>query len=148
MLGDSFMTYEFEMGPIRPPERSPESLDPGDPELPLEQVRVLPYLQGGDVFCRPVEEVKRDIDRVKAIVDEIRELSWKAGRGGEIDQAVLRSYLSQPGRQAHTFQSVAGWLYFGGAQVFLQDGNSLMVNTATSSRSSITSKSTSPPSSG
>jgi radical SAM superfamily enzyme YgiQ (UPF0313 family) len=123
------MTYEYEMGPIRPPSEAQSLLIRVTRNCPWNKCEFCHTYKGETFSVRPVEEVKADIDRVKAIVEEIRELSWKAGRGGEIDQAVLRSYLSQPGRQAHTFQSVAGWLYFGGAQVFLQDGNSLMVKT-------------------
>jgi radical SAM superfamily enzyme YgiQ (UPF0313 family) len=76
-----------------------------------------------------VEEVKKDIDSMKAIADEIRELSWRMGQAGDLNQAVLRQFINQPGRQSPAYQSVAGWLYYGGDQVFLQDGNSLMVKT-------------------
>jgi radical SAM superfamily enzyme YgiQ (UPF0313 family) len=76
-----------------------------------------------------VEEVKKDIDSMKAIADEIRELSWRMGQAGDLNQAVLRQFINQPGYQSHAYQSVAGWLYYGGDQVFLQDGNSLMVKT-------------------
>jgi radical SAM superfamily enzyme YgiQ (UPF0313 family) len=76
-----------------------------------------------------VEEVKEDIDRVKAIADELRELSWKMGQAGKINRAVLSQFFSHPGTGTQAHQSVVSWLYFGGTQVFLQDGNSLMVKT-------------------
>ncbi len=61
----------------------------------------------------------------------MRFVSFPGGwvRQGDLNQAVIRQFINQPGRQSHAYQSVAGWLYYGGDQVFLQDGNSLMVKT-------------------
>lgn len=52
------------------------------------------------------------------------------GFAGEISQGFLRTFFSQTGGYGQAFQSVSGWLYFGGTQVFLQDANSLLVKTA------------------
>jgi len=76
-----------------------------------------------------VEEVKRDIDAVKERVAEIRSLSWQYGFGGEITAPFVNLILQHPGRIPDGYQSVLLWLYSGGKNVFLQDGNNLIVKT-------------------
>lgn len=119
----------FEMGPIRPPSEAQSLLIRVTRNCPWNKCEFCHTYKGEVFSVRSVEEVKKDIDRVKAVADEIRELSWRTGQAGEVNQAVLRRYFDHPGHQSHCYQSVAGWLYFGGIQVFLQDGNSLMVKT-------------------
>ena len=124
------MAYEYEMGPIRPPSEAKSLLIRVTRNCPWNKCEFCHTYKGEVFSIRSVEEVKKDIDQAKAIADEIHELSWRMGQAGEINQAVLRQFMNHPGRQSHYYQSVAGWLYFGGAQVFLQDGNSLMVKTS------------------
>lgn len=119
----------FEMGPIRPPSEARSLLIRVTRNCPWNKCEFCHTYKGEKFSIRPTEEVKQDIDRIKVITDEVRELSWRMGQAGEINQPVLQQFFSLPGRQSHASQSVAGWLYFGGAQVFLQDGNSLMVKT-------------------
>jgi len=119
----------FEMGPIRPPSEAKSLLIRVTRNCPWNKCEFCHTYKGETFSIRSVEEVKRDIDRMKAIADEIRELSWKVGQAGEIDPEVLRRFFMLPGRQSQAYQSVAGWLYFGGQQVFLQDGNSLIAKT-------------------
>jgi len=123
------MAYEYEMGPIRPPSEAKSLLIRVTRNCPWNKCEFCHTYKGEVFSIRSAEEVKKDIDQAKAIADEIHELSWKMGQAGEINQVVLRQFMNHPGRQGHSYQSVAGWLYFGGAQVFLQDGNSLMVKT-------------------
>ncbi len=123
------MAYEYELGPIRPPSEAKSLLIRVTRNCPWNKCEFCHTYKGEVFSIRSVEEVKKDIDQVKAIADEIRDLSWRMGQAGEINQSVLRQFMNDPGRQSHHYQSVAGWLYFGGAQVFLQDGNSLMVKT-------------------
>src|SRR5512139_499359 len=104
------MNDVFEMGPIRPPSEAKSLLIRVTRNCPWNKCEFCHTYKGSTFSIRPVAEVKEDIDRVKAIVDEIRQLSWRVGRGGEMDESVLRSYLSQPGHQGHSYQSVAGWL--------------------------------------
>ena len=119
----------FELGPIRPPSEAKSLLIRVTRNCPWNKCEFCHTYKGEVFSIRPVEEVKKDIDSMKAIADEIRELSWRMGQAGDLNQAVLRQFINQPGRQSHAYQSVAGWLYYGGDQVFLQDGNSLMVKT-------------------
>ncbi len=120
----------FEMGPIRPPSEAQSLLIRVTRNCPWNKCEFCHTYKGETFSIRPKEEVKEDIDRIKAIAEEIREISWKMGEAGRINQAVLQRFFARPGRQSHAYQSVAGWLYYGGIQVFLQDGNSLMVKTS------------------
>jgi biotin synthase-like enzyme len=119
----------LEMGPIRPPSEAQSLLIRVTRNCPWNQCEFCHTYKGETFSIRPVEEVKRDIDQARAIADEIRELSWKTGQAGRITQTVLRQFFSYPHSQSAACQNVAGWLYFGGTQVFLQDGNSLMRKT-------------------
>jgi radical SAM superfamily enzyme YgiQ (UPF0313 family) len=123
------MNEAFEMGPIRPPSEAQSLLIRVTRNCPWNKCEFCHTYKGEKFSFRSVEEIKKDIDRVKEIVDEIRRASWSMGFAGSLDQGVLRAIFSRSARYGQTFQSVAGWLYFGGDQVFLQDANSLILKT-------------------
>lgn len=119
----------FEIGPIRPPSEAQSLLIRVTRNCPWNKCAFC-HTYKGEVFSfRTVEEIKKDIDRVKTIVDEIRELSWSLGYAGEVNRYVLQAIFRRRGSYHHAYQSVVNWLYFGGSQVFLQDANSLIVKT-------------------
>jgi radical SAM superfamily enzyme YgiQ (UPF0313 family) len=124
------MNGVFEMGPIRPPSEAQSLLIRVTRNCPWNKCEFCHTYKGEPFSFRSVEEIKKDIDQVKAITDEIRQSSWRMGLGGGINQQVLRVLFGQAGRDNQAFQSVAGWLYFGGSQAFLQDANSLIAKTA------------------
>jgi radical SAM superfamily enzyme YgiQ (UPF0313 family) len=124
------MNGVFEMGPIRPPSEAQSLLIRVTRNCPWNKCEFCHTYKGEPFSFRSVEEIKKDIDQVKAITDEIRQSSWRMGFGGGINQQVLRVLFDQAGRDNQAFQSVAGWLYFGGSQAFLQDANSLIAKTA------------------
>lgn len=124
------MAYVFELGPIRPPSEAQSLLIRVTRNCPWNKCEFCHTYKGEQFSFRSVEEIKNDIDQVKAISDEIRQLSWTMGFAGETNQAVLRALFGDAGRLSQAWQSVAGWLYFGGNQVFLQDANSLITKTA------------------
>ena len=123
------MNEAFEMGPIRPPSEAQSLLIRVTRNCPWNKCEFCHTYKGEKFSFRSVEEIKKDIDRVKEIVDEIRRASWSMGFAGSLDQGVLRAIFSRSARYGQTFQSVAGWLYFEGNQVFLQDANSLILKT-------------------
>jgi biotin synthase-like enzyme len=124
------MNGVFEMGPIRPPSEAQSLLIRVTRNCPWNKCEFCHTYKEEQFSFRSVEEIKKDIDQVKAITDEIRQSSWRMGFAGGINQQVLRFLFSQAGRNNQSFQSVAGWLYFGGGQAFLQDANSLIAKTA------------------
>jgi radical SAM superfamily enzyme YgiQ (UPF0313 family) len=123
------MNSLIEMGPIRPPSEAQSLLIRVTRNCPWNQCEFCHTYKGETFSIRSLEEVQKDIDQAKEIADQIRELSWRMGQAGRVNQTVLRHFLSQPQAQDPAWQTVAAWLYFGGTQVFLQDGNSLMRKT-------------------
>ena len=126
---------EFEIGAIRPPSEG------GSHSLLLRFTRNCPW--NNCTFCygapygrgkfelRTMEEIKRDIDRAKAISDMIQETSADLGQGGEITPKVVDALFQQypEARYSNSFTSVLNWLNAGGKTVFLQDANSLIMKT-------------------
>jgi hypothetical protein len=93
---------------------------------------------------RNVEEVKADIDLIKALADEISSASWQFGFGGTVNQDVISAIVtSNPElyswqqiadkevvhQRLHSLAGVANWLYSGGKTVFLQDANTPQMRT-------------------
>jgi radical SAM superfamily enzyme YgiQ (UPF0313 family) len=128
-MEDDAMNSSLEMGPIRPPSEAQSLLIRVTRNCPWNQCEFCHTYKGETFSIRSLEEVQKDIDQAKKIADEIRELSWRMGQAGTVNQTVLRQYFSHAKAQSQAHQTVAGWLYFGGSQVFLQDGNSLMRKT-------------------
>jgi len=73
--------------------------------------------------------VKKDIDVVQEMVSEIRALSWRLGLGGEVTVPLVNLILEDAEHREDGFRSVALWLYEGGKNVFLQDGDNLTLKT-------------------
>ncbi len=125
----------FEVGPIRPPSEG------GSHSLLLRATRNCSWNRCR--FCygmiynrekfelRSVEDIKKDIDAVKAIADEIKAVSWKLGYGGAVKADVGIAMLRRdPGLRANqSFVLVFDWLHFGASTVFLQDANTLIMPT-------------------
>ena len=125
----------FEVGPIRPPSEG------GSHSLLLRATRNCSWNRCR--FCygmiynrekfqlRSVEELKKDIDTVKEMADEIKAISWKLGIGGEVNADVGTAIVrSDPGLNTnHCFIMVFNWLYFGAKTAFLQDANTLIMPT-------------------
>ena len=77
-----------------------------------------------------MEEVKKDIDIVQEIVSEIKTLSWRYGFGGEITAPLVNLILQDPQHYSRWISRVS--LYgsmTGGKNVFLQDGDNLILKT-------------------
>jgi len=73
--------------------------------------------------------VKKDIDTIQEIVSEIKSLSWRTGLGGETSAPLINLILQDPQHYSDGFRQIALWLYTGGKNVFLQDGDNLILKT-------------------
>lgn len=122
-------TRYIELGPIRPPSEAQSLLIRVTRNCPWNQCEFCHTYKGEKFSFRPVEEIKKDIDQVAEICEQIRKFSWTLGYAGEINRQVLTQVYRQGARHDSGRQNVLGWLYFGGQQVFLQDANTLMVKT-------------------
>ena len=121
MLSDS-----FELGPIRPPSEAYSLLIRVTRNCPWNRCKFCPTYKGRKFELRSVEEIKQDILTTKAIQDRLKEISWKSGYGGRVEE-VAGTILNNPPNEA--FFNVALWLYSGGTSAFLQDANSLIMRT-------------------
>jgi len=119
----------FEQGPIRPPSEAYSLLLRVTRNCPWNRCEFCHTYKEEKFSVRTVDEVKQDIDVVQEIVSEIRALSWKHGFGGELPVPLVNLILQDPKHDSDGFRSVAFWLYNGGNNVFLQDGDNLTLRT-------------------
>ncbi len=125
------MKYDFETGVYRPPSEG------GSHSLLVRFTRNCPW--NHCTFCgmykeekfqlRSVTEIKRDIDAMAAVCNDLRDLSWKMGYGGGINQEVgLALVEKEPELRYHEgFAMIFHWLISGAGTAFLQDGNSIIM---------------------
>jgi len=120
----------FEQGPIRPPSEAHSLLLRVTRNCPWNRCEFYHTYKEAKFSIRTAEEVKKDIDVVQEIISEIRALSWRYGFGGEIAAPLVNSILQDPKRDSDGFHSVGLWLYTGGRNIFLQDGDNLILKTS------------------
>lgn len=121
--------FYFEQGPIRPPSEAYSLLLRVTKNCPWNRCEFCQTYKKEKFSLRSVEEVKKDIDVVQEIVSEIKNLSWRYGFGGEITVPLVNLILQGPQHFSDGFRSVALWLYEKGKNVFLQDGDNLILKT-------------------
>jgi radical SAM superfamily enzyme YgiQ (UPF0313 family) len=116
---------EIEQGPIRPPSEAQSLLLRVTRNCSWNNCEFCHIYKGKKFSLRTVEEVKKDIDTIQAIVSEIQSLSSNMGFAGDINAAVVRAVLHSPRPYPEGYRSIILWLYRGGENVFLQDANNL-----------------------
>ena len=119
----------YEIGPIRPPSEAYSLLVRITRNCPWNQCLFCHTYKGSNFEVRSVEDVKRDIDSAKRIYDEIVK-SAHDNFDNDIRQAAGSVLNAPPNPPNESYYNVAAWLYSGGENVFLQDGNSLVMPTA------------------
>jgi len=120
----------FEQGPIRPPSEAGSLLIRVTRNCPWNRCAFCSTYKRKKFSRRPLDGIKADIDAARAVSDEIKQMSWKAGDGGRLTRRVLTSVMQDP-TLSDSFRSVALWMASGGDTVFLQDANSLILSTET-----------------
>jgi radical SAM superfamily enzyme YgiQ (UPF0313 family) len=121
--------FYFEQGPIRPPSEAYSLLLRVTRNCPWNRCEFCQTYKKEKFSLRSVEEVKKDIDVVQEIVSEIKDVSWRYGFGGEITAPLVNLILQDLQHFSDGFRSVALWLYERGKNVFLQDGDNLILKT-------------------
>lgn len=119
----------FEQGPIRPPSEAYSLLLRVTRNCPWNRCEFCHTYKKEKFSLRTVEEVKKDIQTIQEIVSEIKSLSWRVGLGGECGALLVNFILQDPTSHSDGFRQVALWLYGGGKNVFLQDGDNLILKT-------------------
>ena len=120
------ITDSIELGPIRPPSEAYSLLIRVTRNCPWDRCKFCRTYKGQKFQLRSVLEVKQDITAARAIYDEIKELSWKSGYGGRVEEAAAAIYNNPP---SDAYRNIALWLYAGGKSAFLQDANTLIMRT-------------------
>jgi histone acetyltransferase (RNA polymerase elongator complex component) len=118
----------IEQGPIRPPSEARSLLFRLTRNCPWNRCLFCPVYKGQEFSRRSLEEIKREIDVVGGMIDEIHDFSRRLGYGGTVTGGVLSRLLSKANFTVMHRQT-AHWLYFGEGSVFLQDANSLILDT-------------------
>jgi radical SAM superfamily enzyme YgiQ (UPF0313 family) len=106
----------IEQGPIRPPSEARSLLLRVTRNCPWNRCEFCHIYKGQRFSLRTVEEVKKEIDAIHAIVSEI---------GADPDGSVKQRSRQLP--EGH--RSVLIWLYSGAKTVFLQDADNLILRT-------------------
>ena len=120
----------FEQGPIRPPSEAGSLLIRVTRNCPWNKCAFCRTYKGKKFSRRSLDEIKADIDAARAVSEEIKQMSWRAGEGGQLTRRVLTTIV-QNANLPDSFRSVALWMASGGDTVFLQDANSLLLSTET-----------------
>ena len=123
------MQYTFEQGPIRPPNEAYSLLIRVTRNCPWNRCAFCRTYKGERFSLRSVGEVKEDIRAVKEISQEVKAISWNVGLAGEINASVVQTIFDRPDLYNEAFRRVVLWLYGGGNNVFLQDGDNLRMGT-------------------
>ncbi len=117
----------FEVGPIRPPSEAFSLLIRVTRNCPWNRCEFCHTYKGKRFVYRSVEEVKEDIQKAKAIQDEITLLAWRTGYGGRTRD--MAGVLLQSPEVSDSVRNVALWLYYQSQTIFLQDANTLIMRT-------------------
>lgn len=118
----------FERGPIRPPSEAGSLLLRFTRNCPWNKCSFCPVYKGSEFSRRSLEEIRRDIDAVRNIIDGLHALSHSMNLGGAILRPVFNAVMSDP-RYGTCFREVAAWTCFARGTVFIQDANSLLLPT-------------------
>ncbi len=122
-------TFDFEQGPIRPPNEARSFLLRITRNCPWNQCLFCPIYKNRKFSLRTVEEIKGDIRTARDIADDIKALSRKLGdQGRTTDQVIGRIFSGADYGTA--YRSLATWLYYGTGACFLQDADNLVMKTA------------------
>ena len=128
---DKISKMSFAVGVYRPPSEggSASLLLRITENCPWNKCTFCEMYKGQPFGYRKTEDIKADIDTVKAISDEIKAVSQKTGQDGRINRDVLRSLLNVDPflNENYCFVTVFNWLYSGGKTAFLQDADSMIM---------------------
>ncbi|MDO9536627.1 MAG: radical SAM protein [Bacillota bacterium] len=111
----------YEQGPIRPPSEAESLFVRVTRNCPWNKCLFCPAYKRKKFSRRPVDEIKADILEMKKEVDKVKSyLSKFNGADGFPREALELIYRQEP-----ELLQIALWLFRGGKNVFLQDGDNL-----------------------
>lgn len=113
----------FEQGPIRPPSEAESLFVRVTRNCPWNKCLFCHVYKGEKFSRRSVEEIKDDILAMEKAASRVESYALKLDSSGRITRDVLE-YIYH--REPDLLQ-IAFWLYRGGKNVFLQDGDNLIM---------------------
>jgi radical SAM superfamily enzyme YgiQ (UPF0313 family) len=135
--------YSFEIGPVGAIGEQGSLFVRINRYCPWNKCLFCPAYKNEKFEYRSKEEIKKDIDRIKLLVDEIRIASLKLGYKGEVNSEVIRVIIlgnqeiygnhidpKTLNSRLSSLYHVANWLSYGQKTSFLQDANALIMRTA------------------
>jgi len=120
--------YYFETGPIRPPSEAYSLLIRATRNCPWNRCSFCHTYRGRKFELRPAEDVIRDIETAKAIVEGIKEFGWQNGFGNQPRE--VAAYIHSLLTNNDSVRQVSLWQWAGGRSAFLQDANSIIMRQA------------------
>ena len=114
---------KFEQGPIRPPSEAGSLLLRLTRNCPWNRCLFCPVYKNEKFSRRSIEEIKNDIFAIVEAAEEVRAVSEANGFNGVVNRQVVAKIQSE----RPELLQVAFWIYQGGENVFLQDGDSLLL---------------------
>jgi len=134
--------YSFDIGPMGAIGEQGSLLLRVNRNCPWNMCLFCDVYKGRKFEYRSNEEIKRDIDVIEFLSDEINRASLDIGFGGEIAPEVINAMiLGNPEIYGRTVDpktrnsrlsslfNIVHWLSYGGKTVFLQDANALIMRT-------------------
>jgi len=120
--------YYFETGPIRPPSEAYSLLIRATRNCPWNRCTFCHTYRGRKFELRPTEDVIRDIETARAIVEGIKEFGRQNGLGNQPREAA--AYIHSLVTNNDSVRQVSLWQWAGGRSAFLQDANSIIMRHA------------------
>ncbi|MCU0587477.1 MAG: radical SAM protein [Syntrophobacteraceae bacterium] len=118
----------FEQGPIRPPSEAGSLLLRFTRNCPWNHCTFCPVYKGQPFSRRSLDEIKGDIDAVARILEDLAARSHSMGHGGRLTREVAGAALTDPSLVDQSRQVIL-WAMAGRGTVFIQDANSLILET-------------------
>lgn len=125
----SAMNNSFEIGPIRPPSEAYSILLRITRNCPWNRCAFCSTYRDQKFSRRTVDEIKADIDGMHSIALRLSEASVQQGLDGRVSEEVLTEARADDPTPESYYRQVAFWMQYGMRTVFLQDANSLIMNT-------------------
>lgn len=123
------MSYTFETGPIRPPSEANSLLVRLTRNCPWNKCAFCPVYKNARFSKRSVEDVKKDIDSMHILSERLNEASKSLGLNGAMSMETIHRAVGLDMTPEQYYHQIALWLQGGAKNVFLQDANSLIMNT-------------------
>lgn len=117
-----------EVGPIRPPSEAQSLMVRVTRNCPWNKCTFCGLYKGESFSVRSEEHIKRDIDTIRTLVDDIEAIMQTPAESRQRDLFALQADRSQA--EQLVLHMVLNWMRGGMESIFLQDANSMVIRPA------------------